>query len=336
MKKNDLLIKVVGGLLVVAVVAVLVMTNRESPKGKAGMEVIRPVDKPVATAPKQVVSAQPDKPTQIQAKEIRYLPGNVSLEGERTNPLLKMPPLKEGSRRVVGVRKVSDKARDGHFLSPKWSPDGLQMLVSRPGYSGIYVIDARTGQMRFVADGSAYGASWTADGKIQVRDEDGNLKTIRPDGTVESVEPASASDAAFAENDTIFARGADGSAIPITASDDKYFNPVTSPDGKSVVYQGLTSGLYMAPADGSGEPVYIGRGNNPVWTPGSDGVVFDVTTDDGHYLTSGDLYYVDSDLSERTNLTPGSDSIDQMPTLSPDGREIAYESDGEIYVGELR
>ncbi|MEO8377340.1 MAG: hypothetical protein ABI579_06690 [Candidatus Sumerlaeota bacterium] len=277
-----------------------------------------------------------DTPTQIEAQEIHYLPKQVSLANGPENALLKKPNMKEGNRRLVGARKLTDKAKNGEFLAPKWSPDGLQMLATRPGYRGLFVVDAQTGDSRQIADGGAYGAKWTPDGKIEMRDDDGNIKTLNPDGTVDSVGADPKNQQAYAENDTVFVKAQDGRAVPITSSDDKYFNPVVSPDGKTVVYQGLTSGLYMASADGTGQPTYIGRGNNAVWSPDSSGIIFDVTTDDGHLLTSGDLYFVDANATERTNITPDTASIDEMPSVSADGREVVYQSDGEIYLGELR
>ncbi|MCC6547769.1 PD40 domain-containing protein [Candidatus Sumerlaeota bacterium] len=331
--------------LIAAVVSLVVLVGLPlalSLLDKKAKDTMTKAAEPVPAAkpqtPKQVTAPPPAEaaPVRLEAEEIHYLPGQVGLNAGAGSPLLKKTDMKEGNRRITGIRKVTDKSKNGEFLSAKWSPDGLQMIASRPGYRGLYVIDARTGLSRQIADGGAFGAKWTTDGKIEVRDEDGNIRTLNPDGTVDSVGPDTRSQQAYAENDTVYVKTTDGGSVPITTSDDKYFNPVVSPDGKSVVYQGLTTGLYMANADGSGEPVYLGSGNNVVWAPDSSGIVFDVTTDDGHMLTSGDLYFVDADGSTRTNLTPGSDSIDEMPSVSPDGHQVVYQSDGEIYVGELR
>ncbi|HNM45393.1 MAG TPA: hypothetical protein PKH51_00085 [Candidatus Sumerlaeota bacterium] len=331
-------------LVVIAIVAVLVglplaltMLDKRSKQeiAKAEEPVVATTPKAEPQAPKAAAVDASEKPTKIEGEEIHYLPKQVALAGIDGSPMLKKANLKEGTKRLRGVRKVTDKSQGGEFLSPKWSPDGLQMLASRPGYRGVYLIDVRTGISRAISEGGGYGAKWTPDGKIELRDEDGNIKTLNSDGTVDSTGAAAQNQQAYSENDAIYVRTPEGGTVPITSSDDKYFNPVVSPDGKSVVYQGLTTGLYMANADGSGEPVYIGRGNNAVWAPDSSGVIFDVTTDDGHMLTSGDLYYVDVDGTERTNLTPDSESIDEMPSVSPDGQQVAYESDGEIYVGTL-
>jgi Tol biopolymer transport system component len=61
-----------------------------------------------------------------------------------------------------------------------------------------------------------------------------------------------------------------------------------------------------------------------------------VTSDDGHNLTGGTIYYSDVLLTERTPLTDGSGPISQMPTIGPDGQSVAFEAGGNIYTGELR
>ncbi|MBI1292976.1 hypothetical protein GC173_17330 [bacterium] len=290
-----------------------------------------------------VAEATPDDPNtfvarpEVDISEYKYLPQNVSLEQNKVSPMLKMPTLISSAKRISGVRPLTDKSRQGEFLNPKWSPDGLQMIASRPGYNGLYVVDLNTGESRLIADGNAFNAKWNPDGTIDVKGQDGTTRTYDAEGTLLGTRPNEAeSGPAFAQNDVVYARSESGGSIPITGNDDRYFNPAVSPDGKNVVFQGMLTGLYMAPADGSAAPVYIGPGSNPQWSPDSSGVVFDVTADDGHHLTEGDIFYVDTAQTERTNLTPGDSLISQMPTLDPTGTRVAFEADGVIYVGEVQ
>jgi Tol biopolymer transport system component len=270
------------------------------------------------------------------AKELRYLPEKVQLASRDKQSMGSMPNFISGSKRMRNVRPLTDKAKHGEFLAPKWSPDGLQVLASRPGFDGIYVIDARTGEPRRIADGNAFHAKWNAEGNVEVVGEDGLIRTYDPEGTLLSTAPKDTrSGPAFAEDDAIHIRREDGTTMAITSGEDRFFNPVVSPDGKMMIYSGLLTGLYMAPTDGSSEPVYLGRGNNVNWMPDSSGLVFDVTADDGHHLTEGDIYFVDRGLQERTNMTPGDSHVSQSPSVDPVGGRVAFEANGEIFVGEV-
>ena len=257
---------------------------------------------------------------------------------DRKNAMLNPRNMKAGNGKLTGIHALTDRDRDGLFIAPRLSPDGLQMIVTRPGFQGIYLIPSNGGPAQFLADGNAFRAKWTADGKIEVKGEDGTIRTYGTDGTLESTRPADPSqELAYGENDTIFVRPKPGeSSRAMTTNDDRYFNPVLSPDGSQIIYQGLQTGLYMAPADGSGEAVYLGVGGGPTWLPDSSGVVFAVTNDDGHHLTEGDIYFVDRNHSERTNLTQDDGLIGQSPTIGPDGRTVVFEAEGTLYTGTIQ
>lgn len=294
-----------------------------------------------APASPEVAQAPPAAPQEIiidmPVEEIRHLPETVSVPEQQVSSTVKDPGIPPGNRRIANIKKITSSDKHGPFISPRPSPDGLQMLVTRPGFSGIFVMAAAGGDAVSIADANAFNAKWTKDGKIQVIDSEGNRRTYATDGTLESTEPYDKKqEPVYSENDTVYIRpGPDQAPVPLTSSDDRYFNPVVSPDGKTIVYQGLYTGLYMSPADGSQPPRFIGEGNNPSWRPDSSGVVFDVTSDDGHDLTGGHLYYVDVNGQERTNLTPGDDRVSQMPSVGAGGT-VFWESNGEIFTGELQ
>jgi hypothetical protein len=300
------------------------------------------VEKPVtAEEPAPAPASDPDSIIIRRGEEvgeIQYLPDNVEIATGQSHAMTAGNKIPQGSRRITGIRKVSDPSINGPFLAPRMSPDGMQMLAIRPGYQGVFLLGMNGGAPIPIHEGGVRDARWTADGRIEVQGEDGLVRTFGPDGTLESTRPHTAeNERVYSENDVIFARADDGAApMPLTSDDDRYFNPVLSPDEQHLVYQGLYSGLYMSSPDGSGEPVYLGPGNNPVWLPDGSGVIFDRTADDGHHLTEGDLVFVSSDLSEISVLTDGSDLIEQMPSVSPDGGTVVFESDGGIYAGSFR
>ncbi len=339
MKKAPLILGILGTVvLVAAVVAVMMKPETEQSVAVAENSPASDSEKPEApsstTEENEVIEIPIEKPSEEEMKELKYLPRSVSLESVPENAAVNGSQFKEGNRRFRSVRPLTSKETHGELLRPRWSPDGLQMIASRPGYLGVYLIDTMTGEMTKISDENGFKARWSKDGLIQIEGEDGMVRTYQPDGTLESVLPPSEAYEAYSENDTIYVN-TDQGAIPITASDDRYYNPQVSPDGNWVAFEGLTSGVYVAPTDGSSDPVFVSSGNNPSWLPDSGGLLFDQTTDDGHNLTDGDIYHADLTQEELSNLSEGDDRIGQMPEPAPSGDEVAFESDGEIYVGEI-
>ena len=82
--------------------------------------------------------------------------------------------------------------------------------------------------------------------------------------------------------------------------------------------------------------MHIGYGTHPTFLPDSSGIVYTVTQDDGHNLVSGDLFMSSLDGRTVSNLTGNSFAIETKPSVSPDGRKIAFEADGKIYVGSFQ
>lgn len=299
--------------------------------------VAQPAAEPASLEPGESIIIPIEGP---DMEEMRYLPETVTLvEDGRRSAFAHSPRLTKGTRRLEGIRKISDSAINGEFLAPRVSPDGLQVILIRPAFMGAYVMSTLGGEPQRIVDGNIRDARWTPDGRIEIVGHDGTSRIYGPDGMLEEVrstEHASAS--VFAQDDVIFRRTSDGgSPEPLTGNEDRYFNPTPSPDGDSIVYQGLYTGLYMANADGSGEPIYLGQGTNPTWLPDGSGVVFDRTQDDGHHLIAGDLMLLERGSLELSNLTEGDENlIGQRPAPGPDGGTIVFEAEGDIYIGSIR
>lgn len=283
-------------------------------------------------APQEIVVPLRDVPVE----ELKYLPAGATIPDGDLPPGAAMKEFRKGNRRLTGIRQIVKADDKGGFLAPQISPDGLQIMLTRAGYQGIYVVSSRGGDPQLVAEVNAWGAKWTADGRIEVKGADGNIQVYATDGTLEEVRPAMA-EPIYAENDTVFVRGADGAApVALTGSEDRFYGPQLSPDGTKILVQGLYTGLYLMNADGSGEPVYLGPGTSPRWAPDGSGVVYEVTADDGHSVSSGDLYFGDTAGSERTNMTEDFDGIGLKPSVGPNGKTVAFESDGGVFVGEMQ
>lgn len=325
----------------VALLAVLISRRGQAPGAPepvAGAPALAPQAAP-AQAPAEITLEAPAIIKEALASEIRYLPGGVALPAAEPKS---RPPEKEmvsTSRRLGGVAPLTSLEKDGPFIAPKLSPDGLQLLATRPGYQGVFLVDRATGEWRQLAEGEGLQAEWTPEGGVRVTDAEGAARLYGPDGALleEGGAAQAAAPSVFAENDAIYLRRGEGGApVALTGGEDRYFDPTLSPDGQYVVFQGLYSGLYLARADGSGSVIYLGEGNHPAWLPDSSGFVFDVTRDDGHHLLDGDVYFVDAAATERTNLTPGDSLIAQTPVVGPDGRTVIFEVNGQIYIGVLQ
>jgi len=327
----------VGALAVAGIVAWAVFGGS---KVKEAGPIAAPAAGPQATpaaAPSDGAPAEIVVPLrEVPVEELTYLPRGAALPESDLPAGAAMKEFAKGNRRLTRIRQVVKSDDKGGFIAPQISPDGLQVMMTRAGYQGIYVAAMKGGEPQLVAEVNAWGAKWTPDGRIEVKGADGNVQVYGTDGTLEEVRPAAA-EPIYADNDTIFVRGADGAAaVALTGSEDRFYNPQVSPDGKEVLIQGLYTGVYVMNADGTGEPRYLGPGTSPRWMPDGSGVVYEVTADDGHNMSAGDLYFGDSSGNERTNLTEDFDGIGLKPSIGEDGKTVVFESDGGVFTGEMR
>jgi outer membrane protein assembly factor BamB len=244
------------------------------------------------------------------------------------------PPVDSTSRQLGNLKVIVPKDAKGGFIAPRFSPDGLQLMLSRAGFQGIYVVAAAGGTPRLVAEASAINARWTKDGLIGIR-QDKELRVLNLDGTsarTEAVPPESV----YCERDRVYAVPENGAApVPVTDNSDRFIEPKLCPLHKGVAYIGVETGLYISRADGTGAPRYLGPGEDVSWGPGAAFLIFARTRDDGHALVEGDLYYYDTRGKQLYNLTASTDLLLKSPALSPDGKTVALECEGAIYTGTL-
>lgn len=116
----------------------------------------------------------------------------------------------------------------------------------------------------------------------------------------------------------------------------EYLNVVLSPDKQKIAFEVYGGNLFIMNIDGSGI-TDLGKGYNPKWSADSEHIVYMITEDDGHNFTSSDIFIINIDGSDKTNLTNTGNIIELNPSLSPDGKLLVFESynDGGIYLMNL-
>ena len=127
-------------------------------------------------------------------------------------------------------------------------------------------------------------------------------------------------------------------STPLTFEADRDFDPSWSPDGSYIAYHAVPYGggsvLYRQRVDGSAQREALDRGvtiKSPAWTPKGDALVY--TKGDGK---GGDLWRVPLTGDRKPIVFLQTAYDESSPSVSPDGRWIAYQSDksgrSEVYV----
>jgi len=130
-------------------------------------------------------------------------------------------------------------------------------------------------------------------------------------------------------NGRIFLVDTSGNSQQLTF--DMSFDPVWSPDRKKIIYSRWGDLIVMDP-DG-GNKLKLGYGINPSWSPDGEKIVYQVSMDDSVRMTESDLFIIDVNGTNVTQLTDTADELEINPSWSPDGNEIAYSSakSGKIF-----
>lgn len=215
-----------------------------------------------------------------------------------------------------------------------WMADGEHILYRAKGdhsRAAIKAVELRNGALMRVSDESQHIGPpiETGPGTVSYRQE-GRIETrsIGRRGVPSSQKPF-----AYQENDNIFIVQA-GNTTQVTRGSGKFYLPGLSPDGTRVLYEEISSGIYVTDLrDGQTYP--LGKGNHPRWSRNGKYVVFDVPEDDGHTLVASELFICRYDGSLRTKLTDTPQSIEQRPALSADGKRLVFDAGGALYAADL-
>ena len=112
-----------------------------------------------------------------------------------------------------------------------------------------------------------------------------------------------------------------------------FVSPQVSPNEDTVAAPTLSGHLYLASLS-DGNSIDLGTGQNPSWSYDGKYLVYEVATEDGHNITGSDIWIASKDGKWKKQLTCTPD-IERYPSLSPNGKLITYEIDGNIYYAPI-
>ena len=208
---------------------------------------------------------------------------------------------------------------------PAWSPDGRQLAFTskRDGNWDIYILDLPSGTVRRLTYGLTHDAapSWSPDGQWLVYEslagDNLDLFIIKSDGTNAPIRVTehprhdfspswgpSGRHIAFTSlrsgNRDIFIMSldtaSDALAVNLTLSPDKNEDdPIFHPDGESIAYGDDSTGfelVYALPLKNyrrDGEPLSLGKGRHPTWSPDGEELLYSYTGERQDYLLASAL-----------------------------------------------
>jgi Tol biopolymer transport system component len=233
------------------------------------------------------------------------------------------------------------------FQSPKWSPDGKNILVTREKKNELYLIhldSLNAVTMLSNENGSGLNYSWGKGNVIKyvvkvnekfvtrenlscMKNKPGTTKVVS-DTVVEIEKPTL----------SIIAKLSDGSRQwKVTRCEGAFYNPVISPDKKRVA---VNSGadIFVFPISGSTHGVNLGPGLVTGWSPdGKYLLAFLDESKDGHSVSNSDFFIINIENQKKIQLTFSENLIEMWPSFSADGKKIVYVEgkSGQLFIADF-
>lgn len=208
------------------------------------------------------------------------------------------------------VRQLTSGREDCYY--PTWSPDRSHILYHRGttiGWGGeIHIMDADGGNSFFVAADDQRSADWSPDGTM-VCYVGYPESSPGPRGLwVVSVSP----DATGKKSSKI--------GTPVLLAEGDFFAPTWSPDGMRIAYHSYAKIAVLDLTTGNESRLESMGGLLPSWSPSGDQLAF-VSSANSTY---SQLYIMDADFSNVTQLTDYADASILWPSWSDDSTQVAF------------
>ncbi|HEX8177755.1 MAG TPA: S9 family peptidase [Pyrinomonadaceae bacterium] len=235
----------------------------------------------------------------------------------------------EANRRATQIYLISVDGGEPKQLTnapqssstPRWSPDGkrLAFISAREGGPQVWTIDIATGEQKRVTNIST-GASdpvWSPDGRMIAFVSDVYPECATDDCNRKREEQAESGKVKAKIADRLLFRHWN------TWKEGKRTHVFVAPVDGSAPARDMTPGDYDAP------PFSLGGPSDYAFSPDSKELVFARNTDKVEATsTNGDLFIVPVTGGEPQRITGRNLGADLSPVYSPDGRFIAYRSQG--------
>jgi len=158
---------------------------------------------------------------------------------------------------------------------------------------------------------SSGGLWFTADGRLL---KDGEPAGVSLDAHHISVSPEGDRVVYTNRDDNILVMTLETGYVNIVSEEHRFYGPFFTPTGW-IVSPSLDGGIWVFTEDGA---ISVGAGDQPVWWPSTDHIVFTRTTDDGESLLTSDLWSWSPEAGlERLTDTP--DILETSPSPAAEG-----------------
>lgn len=139
----------------------------------------------------------------------------------------------------------------------------------------------------------------------------------------------------FLKDDKIFAENVNTNKLDFfePIKDVQYINFSLSPDRTKIVLEVMGGNIFVMNVDGT-NLTDLGKGNRPRWSSDSRKLIYMITEDDGQDYTASDIYTINTDGTQKINITNTKNRIEMNPCISPDGKKIVFDvyNDGSVYL----
>lgn len=275
------------------------------------------------------------EPVQLTSGEAYFMQplwspqGNrLALAGENYQGLWTVPREGGQPQQICGL--------PGAGFLPAWDPSGTRIacrvsrLENQRKLSAIAVYDLDKGTATELTEHvKEIGLPrWIDGGRQLLYPEDGRPQTAQAPGAVKVDRPGEEIIVTVQDDAIAVQRSPWEEADILRPVDERILWAELSPDGSRIAFEAVGARLYVTDLAGA-DPISLGRGERPRWSPDGQWIAYMITEDDGYRMLAADIFAIGRDGSGKTAVTETADRLEMNPHWSPDGGMIACDTRGE-------